>query len=159
MEFPPIWETVYYDMSVSWMLVSFMTLEPEQQLQYFEYPPLYLNDKDYNRPTKNVLIALSNALYDYPFINEYDEGSILVKDEQFRNLLETTDRTIYSYESFMLSNYWSSLRRTAKELLEEAELGVYPDIPKPIEFGYLVEIFDPPDNLIKELLDPPKFWD
>ncbi|PIT64857.1 hypothetical protein BHC47_08640 [Snodgrassella alvi] len=145
MEFPPMWETVYYDMSVSWMLLSFMTLEPEQQLQYFEYPPLYLNDKDYDRPTKNVLIALMNALCDYPFINEYDEGSILVKDEQFRNLLRIADDTIYSYESFMISNYWSSLRRTAKELLEEAELGAYPDIPKPIEFDYLVELVDPPE--------------
>lgn len=143
---PPIWKTVYYNMPVSWMLISFMSLQPKEQLQYFEYPPLYQNDKDYNRPTKNVLIALTNALYDYPFINEFDEGSILVKDEQFRNLLMTTDHTIYSYESFMISNYWSSLRRTAKELLEEAELGVYPDIPKPIEFHYLVELVDPPES-------------
>ena len=43
---PPIWETVYYDSADYWMLVSFMTLEPEQQLQYFEYPPLNQNDKD-----------------------------------------------------------------------------------------------------------------
>ncbi len=87
---PPIWETVYYDSADYWMLISFMTLEPEQQLQYFEYPPLYLNDKDYDRPTKNVLIALMNALCDYPFINKYDEGSILKIISDNKNYAQET---------------------------------------------------------------------
>ena len=68
---PPIWETVYYDSADYWMLISFMTLEPEQQLQYFEYPPLYLNDKDYERPTKNVLFALLITLQGRSFIDDF----------------------------------------------------------------------------------------
>ena len=148
MEFPPIWETVYYDMSVSWMLISFMTLEPEQQLQYFEYPPLYLNDKDYNRPTKNVLRALFLTLQDLNFIDDFDDKNVSKKDEQFHKLLDDRDNTVYSYESFMESDYWIELRKAAKELLDATEVGFYPDIPKPIEFDYL-----------EELVDPPEFWD
>ena len=76
MESPPIWETVYCDIAAYWMLVSFMTLEPEQQLQYFEYPPLYQNDKDYNRPTKNVLRALFLTLQGLSFIGDFDDENI-----------------------------------------------------------------------------------
>ncbi|MBI0068882.1 MULTISPECIES: hypothetical protein [unclassified Snodgrassella] len=142
---PPIWETVYYDSADYWMLVSFMTLEPEQQLQYFEYPPLYLNDKDYNRPTKNVLRALFLTLQDLNFIYDFDDENILKKDEKFQKLISDRDNAAYSYESFMESDYWIELRKAAKELLDATEIGFYPDIPKPIEFDYLVEIFDPPE--------------
>ena len=142
----PLWETTYYKMSVSWMLISFMTLEPEQQLQYFEYPPLYLNDKDYNRPTKNVLRALFLTLQGRSFIDDFwDDENVLKKDEQFHKLLDGGDNTVYSYESFMESDYWIELRKAAKELLDATEIGFYPDIPKPIEFDYLVELFDPPE--------------
>ena len=142
---PPIWETVYYDSADYWMLISFMTLEPEQQLQYFEYPPLYLNDKDYNRPTKNVLKALFLTLQDLNFIYDFDDENILKKDEKFQKLISDRDNTAYSYESFMESDYWIELRKAAKELLDATEIGFYPDIPKPIEFDYLVELFDPPE--------------
>ena len=143
---PPIWETVYYDSADYWMLVSFMTLEPEQQLQYFEYPPLYQNDKDYNRPTKNVLRALFLALQGFSFIDDFwDDENVLKKDEQFQKLISDRDNAAYSYESFMESDYWIELRKAAKELLDATEVGFYPDIPKPIEFDYLVEIFDPPE--------------
>nr|WP_303833068.1 hypothetical protein [Snodgrassella alvi] len=142
---PPIWETVYCDIAAYWMLISFMTLEPEQQLQYFEYPPLYLNDKDYNRPTKNVLKALFLTLQDLNFIYDFDDENILKKDEKFQKLISDRDNTAYSYESFMESDYWIELRKAAKELLDATEIGFYPDIPKPIEFDYLVELFDPPE--------------
>ena len=143
---PPIWETVYYDSADYWMLISFMTLEPEQQLQYFEYPPLYLNDKDYDRPTKNVLFALLITLQGRSFIDDFwDDENVLKKDEQFQKLISDRDNAAYSYESFMESDYWIELRKAAKELLDATEVGFYPDIPKPIEFDYLVEIFDPPE--------------
>ena len=143
---PPIWETVYYDSADYWMLISFMTLEPEQQLQYFEYPPLYQNDKDYNRPTKNVLRALFLALQGFSFIDDFwDDENVLKKDEQFQKLISDRDNAAYSYESFMESDYWIELRKAAKELLDATEIGFYPDIPKPIEFDYLVELFDPPE--------------
>ena len=142
---PPIWETVYYDSADYWMLISFMTLEPEQQLQYFEYPLLNQNDKDYERPTKNVLIALIISLEYRSFIDDFDDENILKKDEQFHELLENMDDTVYSYKSFMESDYWIELRKAAKELLDATEIGFYPDIPKPIEFDYLVELFDPPE--------------
>ena len=145
---PPIWETVYYDSADYWMLISFMTLEPEQQLQYFEYPLLNQNDKDYERPTKNVLIALIISLEYRSFIDDFDDENILKKDEQFHELLENMDDTVYSYKSFMESDYWIELRKAAKELLDATEIGFYPDIPKPIEFDYL-----------QELVDPPEFWD
>ena len=146
---PPIWETVYYDSADYWMLISFMTLEPEQQLQYFEYPPLYQNDKDYNRPTKNVLRALFLALQGFSFIDDFwDDENVLKKDEQFQKLISDRDNAAYSYESFMESDYWIELRKAAKELLDATEVGFYPDIPKPIEFDYL-----------EELVDPPEFWD
>ena len=143
---PPIWETVYYDSADYWMLISFMTLEPEQQLQYFEYPPLNQNDKDYNRPTKNVLRALFLTLQGFSFIDDFwDDENVLKKDEQFQKLISDRDNAAYSYESFMESDYWIELRKAAKELLDATEVGFYPDIPKPIEFDYLVEIFDPPE--------------
>ena len=143
---PPIWETVYYDSADYWMLISFMTLEPEQQLQYFEYPPLNQNDKDYERPTKNVLIALIISLELRSFIDDFwDDENVLKKDEQFQKLISDRDNAAYSYESFMESDYWIELRKAAKELLDATEIGFYPDIPKPIEFDYLVEIFDPPE--------------
>ena len=145
---PPIWETVYCDIAAYWMLISFMTLEPEQQLQYFEYPPLYQNDKDYNRPTKNVLLALLITLQKHDFIDDFDDKNVSKKDEQFHKLLDGGDNTVYSYESFMESDYWIELRKAAKELLDATEVGFYPDIPKPIEFDYL-----------EELVDPPEFWD
>ena len=143
---PPIWETVYCDIAAYWMLISFMTLEPEQQLQYFEYPPLYQNDKDYNRPTKNVLRALFLTLQGRSFIDDFwDDENVLKKDEQFHKLLDGGDNTVYSYESFMESDYWIELRKAAKELLDATEVGFYPDIPKPIEFDYLQELVDPPE--------------
>ena len=142
---PPIWETVYCDIAAYWMLISFMTLEPEQQLQYFEYPPLYQNDKDYNRPTKNVLRALFLTLQGRSFIDDFDDENILKKDEKFQKLISDRDNAAYSYESFMESDYWIELRKAAKELLDATEIGFYPDIPKPIEFDYLVELFDPPE--------------
>ena len=143
---PPIWETVYCDIAAYWMLISFMTLEPEQQLQYFEYPPLYQNDKDYNRPTKNVLRALFLTLQGRSFIDDFwDDENVLKKDEQFQKLISDRDNAAYSYESFMESDYWIELRKAAKELLDATEVGFYPDIPKPIEFDYLVELFDPPE--------------
>ena len=143
---PPIWETVYCDIAAYWMLISFMTLEPEQQLQYFEYPPLNQNDKDYERPTKNVLLALIISLELRSFIDDFwDDENVLKKDERFHELLENMDNTVYSYESFMESDYWIELRKAAKELLDATEIGFYPDIPKPIEFDYLVELFDPPE--------------
>lgn len=142
---PPIWETVYYDSADYWMLISFMTLEPEQQLQYFEYPLLNQNDKDYERPTKNVLIALIISLEYRSFIDDFDDENILKKDEQFHELLENMDDTVYSYKSFMESDYWIELRKAAKELLDATEIGFYPDIPKPIEFDYLQELVDPPE--------------
>ena len=146
---PPIWETVYCDIAAYWMLISFMTLEPEQQLQYFEYPPLNQNDKDYERPTKNVLLALIISLELRSFIDDFwDDENVLKKDERFHELLENMDNTVYSYESFMESDYWIELRKAAKELLDATEVGFYPDIPKPIEFDYL-----------QELVDPPEFWD
>ena len=149
MESPPIWETVYYNMATYWMLISFMTLEPEQQLQYFEYPLLNQNDKDYERPTKNVLIALITSLEYRSFIDDFwDDENVLKKDERFHELLENMDDTVYSYKSFMESDYWIELRKAAKELLDATEVGFYPDIPKPIEFDYL-----------QELVDPPEFWD
>ena len=143
---PPIWETVYYDSADYWMLISFMTLEPEQQLQYFEYPPLNQNDKDYERPTKNVLIALIISLELRSFIDDFwDDENVLKKDERFHELLENMDDTVYSYKSFMESDYWIELRKAAKELLDATEIGFYPDIPKPIEFDYLQELVDPPE--------------
>ena len=146
---PPIWETVYYDSADYWMLISFMTLEPEQQLEYFEYPLLNQNDKDYERPTKNVLIALITSLEYRSFIDDFwDDENVLKKDERFHELLENMDDTVYSYKSFMESDYWIELRKAAKELLDATEVGFYPDIPKPIEFDYL-----------EELVDPPEFWD
>ena len=146
MESPPIWETVYYNMATYWMLISFMTLEPEQQLQYFEYPPLYQNDKDYERPTKNVLIALIISLQLRSFIDDFwDDENVLKKDEQFQKLISDRDNAAYSYESFMESDYWIELRKAAKELLDATEVGFYPDIPKPIEFDYLEELVDPPE--------------
>ena len=146
MESPPIWETVYYNMATYWMLISFMTLEPEQQLQYFEYPPLNQNDKDYERPTKNVLIALIISLELRSFIDDFwDDENVLKKDERFHELLENMDDTVYSYKSFMESDYWIELRKAAKELLDATEVGFYPDIPKPIEFDYLEELVDPPE--------------
>ena len=150
MESPPIWETVCYNMATYWMLISFMTLEPEQQLQYFEYPLLNQNDKDYERPTKNVLRALIISLGGRSFIDDFDDDdeNVLKKDEQFHKLLDDRDNTVYSYESFMESDYWIELRKAAKELLDAIEVGFYPDIPKPIEFDYL-----------EELVDPPEFWD
>ena len=104
MESPPIWETVYCDIAAYWMLVSFMTLEPEQQLQYFEYPPLYQNDKDYNRPTKNVLRALFLTLQGLSFIGDFDDENILKKDEKFQKLISDRDNSAYSYKSFMESD-------------------------------------------------------
>ena len=83
------------------MLVSFMTLEPEQQLQYFEYPPLYQNDKDYNRPTKNVLRALFLTLQGLSFIGDFDDENILKKDEKFQKLISDRDNSAYSYKSFI----------------------------------------------------------
>ena len=146
MESPPIWETVYYNMATYWMLISFMTLEPEQQLQYFEYPLLNQNDKDYERPTKNVLIALITSLEYRSFIDDFwDDENVLKKDERFHELLENMDDTVYSYKSFMESDYWIELRKAAKELLDATEVGFYPDIPKPIEFDYLQELVDPPE--------------
>ncbi|PCL19948.1 hypothetical protein CPT77_10110 [Snodgrassella alvi] len=146
MESPPIWETVYYNMATYWMLISFMTLEPEQQLQYFEYPLLNQNDKDYERPTKNVLIALITSLEYRSFIDDFwDDENVLKKDERFHELLENMDDTVYSYKSFMGSDYWIELRKAAKELLDATEVGFYPDIPKPIEFDYLQELVDPPE--------------
>ena len=146
MESPPIWETVYYNMATYWMLISFMTLEPEQQLQYFEYPLLNQNDKDYERPTKNVLIALITSLEYRSFIDDFwDDENVLKKDERFHELLENMDDTVYSYKSFMESDYWIELRKAAKELLDATEVGFYPDIPKPIEFDYLEELVDPPE--------------
>ena len=146
MEPPPIWETVYYNMATYWMLISFMTLEPEQQLQYFEYPLLNQNDKDYERPTKNVLIALIISLEYRSFIDDFwDDENVLKKDERFHELLENMDDTVYSYKSFMESDYWIELRKAAKELLDATEVGFYPDIPKPIEFDYLEELVDPPE--------------
>ena len=142
---PPIWETVYCDIAAYWMLISFMTLEPEQQLQYFEYPLLNQNDKDYERPTKNVLIALITSLEYRSFIDDFDDENVLKKDERFHELLENMDDTVYSYESFMESDYWIELRKAAKELLDATEVGFYPDIPKPIEFDYLQELVDPPE--------------
>ena len=142
---PPIWETVYCDIAAYWMLISFMTLEPEQQLQYFEYPPLYLNDKDYERPTKNVLLALLITLQKHDFIDDFDDENVSKKDERFHKLLDGSDNTVYSYESFMESDYWIELRKAAKELLDATEVGFYPDIPKPIEFDYLEELVDPPE--------------
>ena len=143
---PPIWETVYYDSADYWMLISFMTLEPEQQLQYFEYPLLNQNDKDYERPTKNVLIALITSLEYRSFIDDFwDDENVLKKDERFHELLENMDDTVYSYKSFMESDYWIELRKAAKELLDATEVGFYPDIPKPIEFDYLEELVDPPE--------------
>ncbi|MBI0077379.1 MULTISPECIES: hypothetical protein [unclassified Snodgrassella] len=143
---PPIWETVYYNMATYWMLISFMTLEPEQQLQYFEYPLLNQNDKDYERPTKNVLIALITSLEYRSFIDDFwDDENVLKKDERFHELLENMDDTVYSYKSFMESDYWIELRKAAKELLDATEVGFYPDIPKPIEFDYLQELVDPPE--------------
>ena len=146
MEPPPIWETVYYNMATYWMLISFMTLEPEQQLQYFEYPLLNQNDKDYERPTKNVLIALIISLEYRSFIDDFwDDENVLKKDERFHELLENMDDTVYSYKSFMESDYWIELRKAAKELLDATEVGFYPDTPKPIEFDYLEELVDPPE--------------
>ena len=146
MEPPPIWETVYYNMATYWMLISFMTLEPEQQLQYFEYPLLNQNDKDYERPTKNVLIALIISLEYRSFIDDFwDDENVLKKDERFHELLENMDDTVYCYKSFMESDYWIELRKAAKELLDATEVGFYPDIPKPIEFDYLEELVDPPE--------------
>ena len=143
---PPIWETVYCDIAAYWMLISFMTLEPEQQLQYFEYPLLNQNDKDYERPTKNVLLALITSLEYRSFIDDFwDDENVLKKDEQFHKLLDGGDNTVYSYESFMESDYWIELRKAAKELLDATEVGFYPDIPKPIEFDYLQELVDPPE--------------
>ena len=143
---PPIWETVYCDIAAYWMLISFMTLEPEQQLQYFEYPLLNQNDKDYERPTKNVLLALITSLEYRSFIDDFwDDENVLKKDEQFHKLLDGGDNTVYSYESFMESDYWIELRKAAKELLDATEVGFYPDIPKPIEFDYLEELVDPPE--------------
>ena len=101
---PPIWETVYCDIAAYWMLLSFMTLEPEQQLQYFEYPPLYQNDKDYNRPTKNVLRALFLTLQGLSFIGDFDDENILKKDEKFQKLISDRDNSAYSYKSFMESD-------------------------------------------------------
>ncbi|WP_157784845.1 hypothetical protein, partial [Snodgrassella alvi] len=122
------------------------TLEPEQQLQYFEYPLLNQNDKDYERPTKNVLIALITSLEYRSFIDDFwDDENVLKKDERFHELLENMDDTVYSYKSFMESDYWIELRKAAKELLDATEVGFYPDIPKPIEFDYLQELVDPPE--------------
>ena len=137
---------MYYDSADYWMLISFMTLEPEQQLQYFEYPLLNQNDKDYERPTKNVLIALITSLEYRSFIDDFwDDENVLKKDERFHELLENMDDTVYSYKSFMESDYWIELRKAAKELLDATEVGFYPDIPKPIEFDYLEELVDPPE--------------
>lgn len=148
---PPVWETEYYNMPAYWMLISFMTLEASEQLQYFEYPPLPQNDKDYHKPTKNVLLALIGTLQNRDFIDDFDDENITKKDEAFHELLDQCDDTDISYESFMTSHYWAGLRKSAKELLEATKLGFYTDIPKPIEFGYLEELVDPADTIMMGL--------
>ena len=99
-----------------------------------------------NRPTKNVLLALIISLELRSFIDDFwDDENVLKKDERFHELLENMDDTVYSYKSFMESDYWIELRKAAKELLDATEVGFYPDIPKPIEFDYLEELVDPPE--------------
>ena len=143
---PPIWETVYYDIPVYWMLMSFMTLGPKEQLLYFEYPPLHIGDRDYHRPTKNILMALTLSLSVYSFESDFDgdlEESLFVKNQWFHDLVNRQkEDVVYSYEGFMVSSYWVDLRKGAKELLDLSDLGFYTDIPKPIEFDYLVELVD-----------------
>lgn len=40
----------------------------------------------------------------------------------------------------------SEIHKGVKELLDTTELGTYPDIPKPIEFDYFVQLVTPPEN-------------
>lgn len=121
---PPIWETAYYKIPVYWMLISFMALDPEEQLKYFEYSPLHLGDKDYNMPTKNILMVLINALHLYSFNGEFDDDkNVCAKDEWFHDLLyKYRNDIIYSYESFINDAVWSEIRKGAKELLDTTEL-------------------------------------
>ena len=144
----PIWLTVYYDMPVNWMLLSFMTLTAREQIDYFEGPLLHLFDKNIERPTKNYLLALSMALYDYlKFYDDfYDDEDVIKENDRFLDLLlkarsHDIDKPFESYEAFMFGMRWESLRESARCLLTLTDLGFFSP-PKPIEFDYLVELVD-----------------
>lgn len=132
-----------YNKAINWMLVSFMTLPPDQQLSYFEGPLLNQDDKDYSNPSKNYLCQLTSSLLTYDLYHEFEpDDNIFEKSELFKAsiLNESPKDKVYCYESFMNSTYWSDIRLRAKELLDATGLGIYPEIPKPIIFDYLIEI-------------------
>lgn len=148
----PIEKTVYYTMPVNWMLVSFMTLSPEQQLKHFQGPLLSTSDEGYGKPTKNHLIGLLWSLMDYTFVDNelpnYEE--VLIKNKALQDLLcecsGSNADSYLSYECFMYGEYWRQIREKARELLEATGLGFYPNIPEQIDFNYREELVDCPED-------------
>lgn len=140
---------------VYWVLLSFLSLEPEEQLRYLPFPIPGRDDPRQSDPRFNPLISLYGALLDFwgPWEEAFDPNT--EKARAFRETLkgyairEHEDPPgaycrefipdIFCIEEFRSGESWQRLRQLAREALEEAGLDPHP-IPYPVRFDELFEV-------------------
>jgi len=140
---------------VYWVLLSFLSLEPEEQLRFLPFPIPSRDDWRHSDATFNPLISLYGALLD--FWGPWEEAFCpnIEKARAFRETLKRYATREYHYpsgayasefipdifciEEFRSGESWQRLRQLAREALAEAGLDPHP-VPYPIRFDEFSEV-------------------
>lgn len=127
---------------VYWMLLSFVALEPAEQLAHLPAPVPARDDPGALDRERNPLLALSIALYDYFPAWCRAFGSQDLQGLEFDRTLGAVDAPeqgagIHCLEELLHGEAWRELRREARFALEDAGLDPHP-IPTPLPLRELV---------------------
>lgn len=129
---------------VYWMLLSLLSIEPEQQLKHLGDIP-HRDSPMAKRASSNPLLALNLALCEY-HVSWWDDFYPKIEatdrfDSELRRLgvVSGEGPGIFCFEEFLGGESWRHLRELAKAALAESGLDLYP-VPVPIPFDELVEL-------------------
>ncbi|MBX3711816.1 MAG: hypothetical protein KF800_07645 [Lysobacter sp.] len=131
---------------IYWMLLSFLSLHPEQQLKHLGDVPSRQSPLA-RSAVRNPLLALNIALWEF-HVSWWDDFYPNVKaaeifDSELKRLgvVDADGVGIFCLEEFLDGESWKRLRELAKEALAESGIDPCP-VPALIPFGELVELVD-----------------
>jgi hypothetical protein len=128
---------------IFWMLLTFMTLLPEDQVRHLPYVPTKSQVALLDSPRTNPLLALTLALQSHGWRDDFYPG--VAKLDAFEAAIDrfaiVDNLGLYCREEFLDGRAWRELRELARAALSESNMGPHP-VPEHIDFHELIEFSD-----------------
>jgi hypothetical protein len=128
---------------IFWMLLTFMTLTPEEQLSHLPYVPSSSQTALLESSGTNPLLALTVAMQTFGWRDALlpDVGGLDAFEDALRRLAIRDNLHLFCREEFLHGAAWEELRTLARAALRESKMGSHP-LPETLDFGELIEFSD-----------------